>query len=74
MDENAWDSVTELDNLSAFSGFALSFEQVFAWIASGLSGSHRLVVSYYLVVISWLGVAVCSLRLRVELCVFLSGF
>ena len=28
VDESAWDSVTELDKLSAFSGFALSFEQV----------------------------------------------
>ena len=28
VDESAWDSVTELDNLGAFSGFALSFEQV----------------------------------------------
>lgn len=28
VDESAWDNVTELDNLAAFSGLALSFEQV----------------------------------------------
>ncbi|CAN0120098.1 unnamed protein product [Ectocarpus sp. 6 AP-2014] len=27
VDETAWDNITELDNLGAFSGFALSFEQ-----------------------------------------------
>ncbi|CAN0083974.1 unnamed protein product, partial [Sphacelaria rigidula] len=27
VDEGVWDSVTELDKLNAFSGFALSFEQ-----------------------------------------------
>ncbi len=28
VDETAWDNITELDNLGAFSGFAMSFEQV----------------------------------------------
>ncbi|CAN0540795.1 unnamed protein product, partial [Scytosiphon promiscuus] len=27
VDEGSWDNVTELDNLNAFSGLALSFEQ-----------------------------------------------
>lgn len=28
VDEGSWDNITELDNLVAFSGLALSFEQV----------------------------------------------
>lgn len=60
MDETAWGNVTELDKLSAFSGFALSFEQVpkclfylLYVIFDPLSECHRILVPYHISAIEY---------------------